>query len=195
MPVKAALRVPRVWLWRWRRNPLRRRSDALEAWIVLIAWALTVFGGVFIGLAATQSVEHGLAQQRAEWHSVPARLTADAPHSSPTESEADRVWAKVSWTAPDGSVRAGQARVSTGATAGTSVTVWTDSDGRLVTKPATESQAQLRASLVGVLVGMSASVVPFVCGRLVRGRLERRRTEQWDEEWERFGPLWGRRTT
>lgn len=41
----AAFRGPKVWLWRWRRNPLRRRSDALEAWIMLTAWAFTVLGG------------------------------------------------------------------------------------------------------------------------------------------------------
>ncbi|MFF4352999.1 hypothetical protein [Streptomyces sp. NPDC001530] len=191
----AAVRGPKVWLWRWRRNPLRRRSDALEAWIVLVAWALTVLGGVFTGLAATQSVEHGLAQQRAAWRSVPALLTEDAPDASTTESGDGLVWAKVRWTAADGSPHAGQARVYAGSTAGTPVTVWTDPDGRLVSRPATASQARLRASLVGILVGVSAAGVPFVGGRLLRGRLERRRMEQWDEEWERVGPLWGRMTS
>lgn len=191
----AAFRVPKVWLWRWRRNPLRRRSDAVEAWVVLVTWVLTVFGGVFIGLLATESVANGLAWQRAEWHSVPARLTADATGSTLTEGGADRVWAKVRWTAQDGSTHTGQVRVLAGTTEGTPVTVWTDPYGRLVTKPATESQARLRASLVGVWVGMSVAAVPFVCGRLVRGRLERRRMDRWDEEWERFGPTWGRKTS
>ncbi|WP_330302809.1 MULTISPECIES: hypothetical protein [unclassified Streptomyces] len=191
----AAFRGPKVWLWRWRRNPLRRRSDALEAWVVLVAWALTVLGGVFTGLAATQAVEHGLAQERAQWRSVPALLTEDAPDEGAMESAGDLVWAKVRWTAADGSPRAGQARVSAGTVAGTSVTVWTDPHGRLVTRPATASQARLRAAQVGVLVGVSAASVPFVCGRLLRGRLERRRMEQWDEEWERIGPLWGRKTS
>ncbi|MFE2134660.1 hypothetical protein ACFW9X_15865, partial [Streptomyces sp. NPDC059466] len=72
-------KIPNVWLWRWRRNPLRRRSDALEAWIVLVAGALTVLGGVLAGLLATQSVEHGLARQRTEWHSVLALLADDVP--------------------------------------------------------------------------------------------------------------------
>ncbi|MFI6492573.1 hypothetical protein [Streptomyces sp. NPDC050564] len=191
----AAFRGPKVWLWRWRRNPLRRGSDALEAWIVLVAWALTVLGGLFAGLAATQTVEHGLAQQRAEYRSVPALLTEDAPDASATETGGDLVWAKVRWTAADGSPHAGQARVFAGTIAGTSVTVWTDPHGRLVTRPATASQAQLRASLVGVLVGVSAAGVPFVGGRLLRGRLERRRMERWDAEWERVGPLWGRMTS
>ncbi|MFC9843273.1 hypothetical protein ACFWFF_34000 [Streptomyces sp. NPDC060223] len=190
----AAFRVPKVWLWRWRRSPLRRRGDALEAWVVLVVWTLTVFGGVFIGLAAAQSVEHGLAQQRAEWHSVPALLIEDATESPLTESGADRVWVKVRWTAPDGSLRTGQARVRAGTTEGTPVTVWTDPEGRLVTRPATASQAQLRAAMVGVLIGLSVAAVPCACGRLVRGRLERRRMDQWGEEWERFEPIWGRTT-
>jgi hypothetical protein len=195
MPLMAAFRGPKAWLWRWRRNPLRRRSDALEAWIVLVAWALTVLGGTLTGLAATQSVEHGLARERAEWHSVPALLTQDAAATTASESAAELVWAKVRWTAADGSARAGRARVFASSTAGTPVTVWTDLDGRLVTRPATASQARLRASFVGVLVGVSVAGVPFACGRLLCGRLQRRRMEQWDEEWQRVGPLWGRMTS
>ncbi|MER5660587.1 hypothetical protein ACFWA5_03575 [Streptomyces mirabilis] len=187
-------KAPKVWLWRWRRNPLRRRSDALEAWIVLVAWALTALGGVLTGLLATQSVENGLARQRAEWHSVLALLNDDVPKSTASANDADMVWAKVHWTAPDGSPHAGQARVSVGSPAGTPVRVWTDADGRLVTKPPTPSQAQLRAALVGVLVGVSVAGVPFIGGRLVRGRMERRRMAQWDEDWQRVGPLWGRKT-
>lgn len=193
----AAFRGPKVWLWRWRRNPLRRPGDVLEAWIVLAAWTLTVLGGVLGGLLATQNVEHGLARERAEWHTVPARLTENAPTTSTpgaAGSGADMVWAKVHWNAPDGAVRSGQARVFAGSSVGTTVTVWTDREGGLVTRPATASQARLRASLVGVLVGVSVAGVPFVGGRLVRGRLERRRLDQWDAEWERVDPMWGRKT-
>ncbi|MFE3269663.1 hypothetical protein [Streptomyces sp. NPDC059215] len=187
-------KIPNAWLWRWRRNPLRRRSDTLEAWVVLVAGALTVLGGVLPGLLATHTVEHGLARQRAEWHSVPALLAEDVPSSTGVASGADIVWAKVRWTAADGSPHDGQARVPIGSHAGTPVTVWTDDDGRLVTRPASPSQARLRASLVGILMGVSAGGVPFVGGRLLRGHMERRRMERWDEEWQRIGPLWGRKT-
>ncbi|MEU1531993.1 Rv1733c family protein [Streptomyces fagopyri] len=187
-------KVPNAWLWRWRRNPLRRRSDALEAWIVLVAGALTVLGGVLAGLLATQSVEHGLARQRTERHSVLALLADDVPKPTASATGADIVWAEVRWTAADGSPRAGRARVSVGSRAGTPVTVWTDGDGRLVTKPASPSQARLRASLVGILMGVSAAGVPFIGGRLLRGHMERRRMDRWDEEWQRIGPLWGRKT-
>ncbi|MDX3692384.1 hypothetical protein PV726_18950 [Streptomyces europaeiscabiei] len=189
-----AFRGPKVWLWRWRRNPLRRRSDRLESWVVLITWALTLFGGVAMGLMAADSVESGLARQRAEWRPVDAVLTEDAPEpSGPSGTGTEKVWGKVRWTAPDGSAHEGQARVDPTAPMGAPVTVWTDAEGLLVTKPASESQARLRAALVGGLAGVFVSAVPLVGGRLVRGRMERRRMDQWDEEWERIGPLWERK--
>lgn len=189
-----AFRGPKVWLWRWRRNPLRRRGDRLESWVLLVAWTLTLFGGVAAGLMAADAVESGLARQRAEWRQVGAVLTEDAPEPAGTSSTGtEKVWAKVRWTAPDGSEREGQARVDPASLMGARVTVWTDAGGLLVTKPASESQARLRAALVGGLAGLFAAAVPFVGGRLVRGRMERRRMDQWDEEWERIGPLWERK--
>lgn len=189
-----AFRGPKVWLWRLRRNPLRRRADRLESWVVLIAWTLTLFGGVTAGLMAAHSVESGLARQRAEWRPVDAVLTQDAPEpSSRSGTATENVWAKVRWTASDGSEHEGQARVDPAALMGARVTVWTDAEGLLVTEPASESQARLRAALVGGLAGLFVAAVPFVGGRLVRGRMERRRMDQWDEEWARIGPLWERK--
>ncbi len=192
-----ALRGPKVWLWRWRRNPLKRRADAVESWVVLAAWALTVLAGVVAGLATARSVEHGMARERVEWRPVVALLTEQVPGSSEGRSESsggERVWAKVRWTAKDGSTHTGQARVWPGSGVGTPVTVWTDPQGRLVTKPATASEARLRAALIGGLGGVCAATVPFVGGRALRRRLESRRIDQWDTEWARFGPMWGRTT-
>jgi hypothetical protein len=193
-----AFRGPKVWLWRWRRNPLRRRADAVEAWVVLGTWLVTLLVGVLAGLATTRSVEDGLARERVEWQQVAARLTEKAPGSAsdhPATFSGDRVWGNVRWTAPDGTTHTGQVRVGPGSSAGTAVTVWTDLQGHLVSRPATAAQAQLRSALIGALVGMAAAAVPFVGGRVLCGRLERRRMSQWDTEWARFGPLWGRKTS
>lgn len=186
-----AFRGPKVWLWRWRRNPLKRRADKVEAWLVLGAWLITVLTGVLSGLAAAGSVEHGLARERVEWRPTVARVAEKAPG---TANSGETVWAKVRWTAVDGSTHTGQARVEPGSRTGSPVTVWTDPQGHLVTRPASVSQAHLRAGLIGTLVGVSAAVVPFVSGLALRGRLERRRMADWDAEWARLGPQWGRMT-
>jgi hypothetical protein len=183
----AAVRGPRALLWRWRPNPLRRRSDKVEAWTVLTVWLLALLTGTLAGFSVTRSIEHALARERVEWRPVTARLTAQAPG---TASGAERVWAEVRWWAPDGSAHLGQTRVVPGSAAGTAVTVWTDPRGRLVVRPVTEAQAALRAGLIGTLAGAATAVVPLAGGRLVRGRLERRRLDRWDTEWARVGPQW-----
>ena len=189
-----AFRGPKVWLWRWRRNPLRRRADVLEAWVVLAAWLLTVLVGVSAGLAAARSVEQGLARERAAWQPSVARVVARAPGRSASEASGERVWAQVRWAGADGSVHTGQARVAPGSAAGSPVTLWTDPRGHLVSRPATVSEATFRAALMGGLVGLSAAAVPFVGGLALRGRLERRRMDDWDAEWARLGPQGGRMT-
>ncbi|MFI2642409.1 hypothetical protein [Streptomyces sp. NPDC018610] len=208
-----AVRGPQVWLWRWRRNPLRRRADAVEAWVVLGVWLLTVAAGALAGWAGARGVERGLARERLEWRPTVALVTRTAPvpvsgddPGRPGAAADDEgaghggagdpasVWAQVRWTAPDGAGRTGRIRVASGSAAGTAVTVWTDRGGRLVTRPPTAAQAHTRSLVIGGLAGVGAAAVPFVCGRLLRARLERRRLDRWDVEWARFDPLWGRET-
>lgn len=188
-----AFRGPKVWLWRWRRNPLKRPADTVEAWVLLGAWALTVLTGVLAGWATAGSVEQSLARERVEWRPLVGRLTEPAPGKASGDSAAGLVWAEAGWTGPDGSAHTGQVRVASGSPTGTAVTVWTDPRGRLVAEPATPAQARLRASLVGGLAGVGAAGFPFACGRLLQGRLERRRIDQWDTDWARFDALRGRR--
>lgn len=122
LPSMTAFRGPGVWWWRWRRNPLRRRSDALEAWIVLTVWAATVTGGVLAGTAAAHTVERGLARERAERRPVVALLAEDVPRAA----GAGPVWADVRWRGEDGAFHLGQARVAAGSPTGTAVTVWSE---------------------------------------------------------------------
>jgi hypothetical protein len=185
-----------VWLWRWRRNPLKRRSDTVEGWVLLGAWALSLLCGVLAGVTVAGTVERGLARERVEWRPVTARLTepAHGASSRPGAAGGSRVWAKVAWSAPDGSTRSGQTRVRPGTAAGTEVTVWTDRAGHLVTRPADPDQARVRAALIGVLAGLGAAAVPFACGRALRTTLESRRLERWQTDWTHFDPLWGHRT-
>ncbi|MGW7214428.1 Rv1733c family protein [Streptomyces collinus] len=190
-----ALRGPKVWLWRWRRNPLKRRADRVEAWVVLGVWTLTVLTGVLAGTSVSRSVEDGLARERVEWRPLVARLAERAPGTATENarvSRAEQVWATARWTAADGSRRSGQLRVPAGSAAGAPVTVWTDSEGRQVTRPVTASQARVRALLIGGVAGLCGAAVPLIAGHALRGRLECRRIDQWDAEWARFGPMWGR---
>ncbi|MGW1162369.1 Rv1733c family protein [Streptomyces sp. NPDC002513] len=182
-----------AWLWRWRRNPLRRSSDRLEAWLVLGIWAFVLLAGVLGGRTAAGAVDQSLAAHRARSHAARAVLTQDAartPAELPGHIDGG-TWAKVRWTV-SGAPHTGLVKVTPDAKAGAAITVWTDPSGDLVSRPASADQARAQARFVGALAGMGAAGGVLVCGRLLRRRLDRRRMAAWDREWEWVGPQWRR---
>jgi len=191
----ARARRTRVRLWRWRRNPLRRRVDVVEAWVVLAAWVFAVVGGLLAGLVAANTVAHGLDRQREERRQVPAVLAERAPDRVPTATVGDdRVWAKVRWKAPDGTDRTGQAKVRPEARAGTPTTVWIDRHGALMTEPVSQAEAVLQSTAAGVLASMGAGGAVMLGAWGVRVRIDRLRMRQWAAEWERADLRWGGKT-
>lgn len=187
-------RVKRKLLWRWRRNPLRRRSDRVETWIVLTTWVVALAGGPLAGNAAGSAMQDGLAARRAAVHAVSAVLTEDAD-AAPAVTEdgiGGTVHAKVRWTASDGSVHTGLARIASGRAKGSPVTVWIDRQGDLVRAPLTADQAGFQSALTAVLVAVGTGAAAFGCGRLARLPLDRRRMRDWETEWARVAPSGGR---
>ncbi|MEU6815344.1 hypothetical protein [Streptomyces sp. NPDC046860] len=182
-----------VRLWRWRRNPLRRSGDLVEAWVVLLTWIFVVLGGALAGYAAASSVDSALSARRAQVHEVRAVLTGPAPRTPPAGSGYDdRVWATVRWTDGKGAVHTDRAKVGPGTPAGSTVTLWTDGTGRTVPPPASLAEAMLQTVLTGLLVAQITGTVVWASGRLVCASLVRRRLAQWDAEWKRVEPEWRR---
>ncbi|MGW2717734.1 Rv1733c family protein [Streptomyces sp. NPDC001492] len=186
-------RVRKVRFWRWRHNPLRRRSDSVEAWIILATWIVALVGGLLAGSAADGAMQDSLAARRATVHAVPAELTENADRTETASTDGgggDTVWGKVRWTTADGSTHTGLTRVDPSSTAGTSVTVWIDSRGELAGRPPTEGAARVQSALTGLLGAAGAGGVALGCGRVARLRLDRWRIRAWEAEWERVGPQW-----
>ncbi|WP_431313341.1 Rv1733c family protein [Streptomyces antnestii] len=109
--------------WRFRRNPLRRRSDVIEAWVVLIAWLIAVVGGVIAGVVTAGAVVSLIAQERAERQKVTAVVTGERAEAQSYRTRGtSQVRATVRWTAPDGSARTGHTQVPSSDRTGTRVT-------------------------------------------------------------------------
>ncbi|MBK3574440.1 hypothetical protein JHN63_11555 [Streptomyces sp. MBT65] len=180
--------------WRFRRNPLRRRSYLVEAWVLLAAWILAVVAAVGVGAWTNLAVERHIDALRADRHSVPAVLVEDAQRTVGTADGSDNYRATVRWTAADGTQAMGLARVDSSSKAGSTTHVWLDAKGRLVPNPPTATQARIEGVVLGVWAAAGAGGAVLLVGRGVSGRLERRRLEQWDAEWARIGPQWGHKT-
>ncbi|WP_181808533.1 Rv1733c family protein [Streptomyces shenzhenensis] len=182
-------------LWRWRSNPLRRRDDVVEAWLVLAVWALAVVGGAVAGLVAARAADGVFARQREEREPVRAVLLVGVPKSvSGFGTGSERIPSTVTWTAPDGSRRTGRTLVATGTKAGSRVVVWQDRQGRLATRPPSAGAAAVEAGVLGTAAGCALAGAVFAAGAVVRWRLEQRRLDLWDREWTAVGPRWGHKT-
>ncbi|MEV7733132.1 hypothetical protein AB0O75_13720 [Streptomyces sp. NPDC088921] len=183
------------WFWRWRNNPLRRRDDVAEAWIILALWAVVAVGGTAVGLVTAHATDETLAQLRADRRSTHAVLLTDTPkHLSVAESSEDKASATVRWRTPDGSARTGRTLVDTGLKAGTRVVVWQDGHGKLVGAPPSAGEAAVEAGALGTAAGLALTGAVLGVGAVVRWRLDRQRIDGWGREWDLVGPRWGHRT-
>ena len=182
-------------LWRLRSNPLRRHDDIVEAWIVLVVWAVVAVGGTLAGLVTSHAADEVFAAQRAERHSVQAVLLTDTPSPSTEVGSRDPVEAKVRWTTADSTRRTGSALVETGKKAGSKVVVWLDAAGNSTVAPPSSKETTLESALLGLTAALAFAGLAFGIGAVARYRLDQRRIESWGTEWRLVGPSWGRTTS
>ncbi|MFB7241333.1 hypothetical protein CW362_17210 [Streptomyces populi] len=185
---------------RRRHNPLRRRSDVVEAWWALAVGVLMLVGAPLAGAGAAWWAYDGAqahaAARRAAQHHVRAVLVEDAPATVPSRPGGGRrsLSAPVRWTGTDGTARTGLVRVPAGLRRGTRIDVWTDARGTIV-RPAPSSSMILQQALaLGVFTAAGAAFAVSVAHLCVRRALMRRRLAQWERDWARTEPDWTRRT-
>ncbi|MGY5633992.1 Rv1733c family protein [Streptomyces rochei] len=180
-------------LWRWRRNPLRRREDVLEAWILLIVRLVIAVAGPVAGVLASHAAAHNAAERRVQRHPTTATLVSDAS-SDPLATSATGGWvdATVRWTAPDGTRHSGEIPVDEGMRAGSRVTVWTDSRNQLTTAPPSVTRAGVDAAFMGAASSFAVVAAAAAGYYGARAVLDRRRRAAWAHEWEDISSQWGR---
>ncbi|MPY59131.1 Rv1733c family protein [Streptomyces spongiae] len=189
----------RVRGWRWRPNPLRRRSDVVEAWTALVVTVLLVVGaplaGVIAGSWAHTTARAEAADQRAGLHRVSAVLVADAPAAVPTAhgGRQPTYAVKARWTDLHEGTRTGTARVRAGTRSGERAQVWLDARGRSVDPPPTSDAIWQHALAFGACATGGAVAVVLAGNLVVRRTALRHRLAEWEREWARTGPEWGRR--
>lgn len=191
--------------WRWRRNPLRRRSDVVEAWIGLVT-VLLICTVPLVGWWAGRSADHALTRvarvQRSERSLVPATaVLASAARGAPTAPGAERAVGRqvdpageevLRWTAPDGTARSGKVPLGLEVRHGTQLMLWTDRRGELVAPPLDRATATAHSVLAGVTTAGLAAGALLLARQLLLWRLTQRRMASWDRAWARFGQDWGR---
>jgi hypothetical protein len=177
-------------------NPLRRRSDLFEAWLLPAAVA------AFLALCPIVAVVAGAwvradnaAARHAElsWHRVEAVLLQAAPGPEFTDNGANSwvVWTAARWTI-DGRRYVGDVPAAATSRAGSTLAVWLDRSGRVRTPALT--MAQLRGRFVTASWISLASLAVLLAGlvSLARRALNKRRLAGWETAWLAVGPRWSR---
>ncbi|MFF3492864.1 hypothetical protein ACFYWS_16065 [Streptomyces sp. NPDC002795] len=188
-------RHPRMW--RWRRNPLRRPSDRLQAWVTLVL-AIAVLTTAPAAMFAAGDSAHRHYRSTAE-HEVrtrtqhPATLTHNTPrHPEPGSDEAKeaRYPAPVRYTDRHGHTRTGKTAVEPGLPAGRTVLVWTDTEGRLTRPPLTTEQIRNHTMGWALLAFLAVPLTGLAVHAATSRLMDRHHLARWDTAWARTAPHW-----
>jgi hypothetical protein len=189
--------LPRVLLWRWRRNPLRRRTDLVQAWIALglflAVLAATPAAMILVGDTAHRHWQETARHQTATRHHTPAVLLQDAPrHPEPGSDEAKQVLYAVTvrYTDPRGRIRTARTDVEPALPAGSTVRVWVGAEGKITGAPLTSEQVRDRAMGWAVVAAMTVALLGTAAYAYAGRMLERRNLARWDAAWARTAPRW-----
>ena len=175
-------------------NPLRRRSDRIQAWLLPAAVGVFLILGPLLAIGSiwwAHSENTATRQAEKSWHSVPAVLLASAPGPEMTDNGANSWldWVPARWTV-GGHQHEGRIAVTSGSRAGSTARVWLDPAGHVRTPPLTTVQANDRVlvSTSAALAGLAALLTLLAvgaCRMLIRSRLI-----SWEIAWLTVGPRW-----
>lgn len=184
------------------RNPLARRSDRVEAAILLVVvlgLLIAIPLGAIVG-ANTYGGQLALSEQQfATRHLATATLIENAPTTVPASDGAylgggsgSSAGVHARWTVAGGAEKVGTIAVEPGTAAGTKVPVWLSDAGDPVPAPMSTSDAVTTSVLAGIFTWLAFVLGLATVYWTVRLILDRSRTVRWDREWAHVGGRWAR---
>ena len=187
-------------LWGWRRSALYHRGYRAEGWLALCALLLVLVGAPLVGTVAGHAAHRALSKtvrsQQQERQQVWATVEKVLPRHAPGQESADELInhrrVRASWRAPSGAQRTARLTVTHEVSPGDRFRVWVEQGGALTARPMSAATASSHAALAGVVVAVVAALFVEWLRRLALRGLLRRRLAEWEREWARVGPDWGR---
>jgi hypothetical protein len=173
------------------RNPLRRGTDRAEIAIMavlVVAFCVIVPFAAHAAASWTSAGSHReMLAQQASFRQVRAVLL-----TKPVSAEAygaPLISANARWKAPDGQLVSGEIAVPPAARAGSTVLVWTNQTGQLVT-PLGPAQAATRDDMASTAAVAASVITLIVAACAVHWAADRRRLAAWEADWLITGPRW-----
>jgi hypothetical protein len=178
------------------RNPLRRTCDTVETYLLAGLFVASAAAAPFAAQAASQAAYaaalHAQHEEQAARHVVRAELTQLATPGGGTDVPTAYVPVQATWTSATGVWRTGQVMAPAGTRKDSTVYVWADDAGNLVSPPLLTSQVagQGDVAAVGAIAGLGAL---YLCEAVIVRRLvNRHRMAAWDADWVVTARTWNR---
>ena len=189
---------PRRWVRRLglERNPLRRRTDRIEAALrltmIMLALIAVPVTAIAVGRWADHLALHRAHAQQATEHLVNAVLLAPARPAGGTGpyTSIQMTWALARWTPPGRPARTGEILTVAGARRGTLVPTWISASGAVAAAPPPYREIVGDVCIAFITTCLVSLQVLVEVQALVRRVLDRRRLTAWETEWRANGPLW-----
>ena len=178
------------------RNPLRRRTDRIEAALRLVLMIMLVAAVPAAAVMAGQRADHSAlnrahAQQAADrWVNAVLIQQAPATGSPDPYTSVQTAWALARWQPPGLPPRTGEVLATAGARKGSSVRTWIDASGAVTDPPLDHREITGDVCIAVIATCLVSGLVLLALSTLVRRLLDRRRLSAWDAEWRASGPLW-----
>jgi hypothetical protein len=172
----------RWWVQALGHSPLVRRSDRVEAIVLMFAVMITAVAmpiAAAIGTDVHDQRARVYAEQAQTRHQVVATATHDGVVIPQLRSRA--FGARASWT-DSGTAHSGTVAWPDRAKAGDQQLIWVNNAGAFVGQPSSPSRADAEAVAVALAAWFGAAEASAALVYLVRRRLNRRRYAQWDRE-------------
>jgi hypothetical protein len=174
------------------RNPMRRRTDRIEAWVTVVLALVFLIGGPLAAWLAADTVRREAVRASAgssrDYVRVRAVLLEDT--TMPYDGAARPAPVLASWTAADGTLRTGAVVLESPDTAGSVVVAWLDADGNPAPPPRPAPSPVVSAWAAGMLTTVVLVCVLSLVRATVRSRLDSRRLAEWQQEWTEVEPRW-----
>ncbi|GIH67701.1 Rv1733c family protein [Microbispora siamensis] len=192
--------VSRLRRYRPDRNPLRRRSDLIEAALAAAALAAVLLSAWPAALAARTLYDGGVAAERVgpgARQLVEATLvegtSMEEGSAVPVNGRGLPVASPARWTLPSGEVREGMVPAALLLRDGpANARLWVDAAGRPVAPPPQRAETITRAGLAAFGVVAGAAALAWACFALARHCLDRRRYREWEAAWAAADQKWRR---
>lgn len=178
------------------RNPLRRRTDRVEALIFGGLVVAAAAGAPLAAITASGWAHAGATRaahvQQETRHQVQAVLLAPPGAVISGYTVTGRTPAAAAWTAPSGVQRTGQISVPADSTQGTAITVWTDQAGNVISPPLTPAQIADQSTFAALITAAAILLALLLTAVATRLLANRRRMAAWTADWVVTAPMWNR---